>query len=128
MMRVAREHKLLPLLKALQYVNFQTANITLTQGYKISLRHLGFALNVYDGPLTVFLTTNFADMYSPITVILMNGAGEPLGERMVNLPDNTPTMPTLEAMHRALAKHPMLQDKWSYFFCSTTWCTGNCAA
>ena len=60
----------------------------------MSLRQLGFALNVYDGPLTVFLTTNFADMYSPITVILMNGAGEPLGERVVNLLDNAPNMPT----------------------------------
>ena len=63
MMRVASEHKLLPLLKALQYVTFQTANIPLTQGYKTSLRQLGFALNVYDGPLSVFLTTNFADMW-----------------------------------------------------------------
>ena len=62
MMRVAAEHKLLPLLKALQYVTFQTANIPLTQGYKTSLRQLGFALNMYDGPLAVFLTTNFADM------------------------------------------------------------------
>ena len=75
----------------------------------MSLRQLGFALNVYDGPLSIFLTTNFADMYSPITVVLMNGAGEPLGKREVNLLDNEPCMPTLQAMHRALAKHPMLQ-------------------
>ena len=54
MMRAAAEHKLLPLFKALQYLTFQTANIPLTQGYKSSLRQLGFALNVYDGPLTVF--------------------------------------------------------------------------
>ena len=85
MMRAAAEHKLLPLFKALQYVTFQTANIPLTQGYKMGLRQLGFALNVYDGPLSIFLTTNFADMYSPITVIFMNGAGEPLGKREVNL-------------------------------------------
>ena len=84
-MRAATEHKLLPLFKALQYVTFQTANIPLTQGYKMSLRQLGFALNLYDGPLTVFLTTNFADIYSPITVMLMNGAGEPLGKQEVNL-------------------------------------------
>ena len=109
MMRAAAEQKLLALFKALQYVTFQTANIPLTQGYKMSLRQLGFALNVYDGPLTIFLTTNFADMYSPITVVLMNGAGEPLGKREVNLLDNEPCMPTLQEMHRALAKHPMLQ-------------------
>ena len=75
----------------------------------MSLRHLGFVLNVYDGPLSIFLTTSFADMYSPIAVILMNGAGEPLGKREVNLLDNEPHMPTLQAMHRALAKHPVLQ-------------------
>jgi hypothetical protein len=39
----------------------------------------------------------------------MNGAGEPLGKREVNLLDNEPCMPTLQAMHRALAQHPMLQ-------------------
>ena len=75
----------------------------------MSLRELSFALNMYDGPLSIFLTTNFADIYSPITVILMNGAGEPLGKREVNLLENEPCMPTLQAMHRALAKHPMLQ-------------------
>ena len=62
MMHAAAQHKLLPVFKALQYMTFQTANIPLTQGYKVSLRQLGFGLNVYDGPLTVFLTTNFADM------------------------------------------------------------------
>ena len=67
MMRAAAEHKLLPLFKALQYITFQTANIPLTQGYKVGIRQLGFALNIYDGPLTIFLTTNFADIYSPIS-------------------------------------------------------------
>ena len=109
MMRAAAQHKLLPVFKALQYLTFQTANIPLTQGYKVSLRQLGFGLNVYDGPLTVFLTTNFADMYSPIAVTLMNGAGEPLGRRVVNLLESVPCMPTLQAMHRALAKHPYIQ-------------------
>ena len=109
--RAAAEHNVGPLLKALQYVTFQTANIPLTPGYKASLRHFGHTLNVYDGPLSIFLTTNFADTYSPITAILMDGAGEPMGKRVVNLLDNAPAMPTLQAMHRALAKHPMLQAR-----------------
>jgi len=109
MTHAAAEQKLTPLFKALQYVTFQTANIPLTQGYKTSLRQLGFALNVYDGPLTIFLTTNFADVYSPISATLINGAGEPLGSRTINLLDDVPVMPTLQAMHRELAKHPMLQ-------------------
>ena len=54
MMHAASQHKLLPVFKALQYLTFQTANIPLTQGYKTSLRQLGFGLNIYDGPLTVF--------------------------------------------------------------------------
>ena len=102
----AAEHKLQPLLKALQYVTFQTSNIPLTQGYKVSLRQLGYALNVYDGPLSIFLTTNFADTYSPITVTLMNGAGEPFGTRSVNLLADCPSMPALRDIHRALAKNP----------------------
>ena len=109
MMHAAAQHKLLPVFKALQYMTFQTANIPLTQGYKMSLRQLGFGLNVYDGPLTVFLTTNIADMYSPIAVTLMNGAGEPLGRREVNLLQSVPRMPTLQAMHRCLAKHPYIR-------------------
>merc|ERR1712023_288098 len=90
MMQAAAEHNLAPLFKALQYVTFQTANIPLTQGYKTSLRQLGFALNIYDGPLTIFLTTNFADVYSPITATLINGAGEPLGKRTINLLEDMP--------------------------------------
>ena len=102
MMQAAAKHKLLPLFKALQYVTFQTANIPRTQGYKMNLRQLGFALNVYDGPLSIFLTTNFADMYSPITVILVNGAGVPLGKREVNLLDNEPQMQKLQASRMKL--------------------------
>ena len=80
-------------------------------GYKVGLRQLGFALNIHDGPLSVFLAANFADIYSPITVTLMNGAGEPLGKREVNLLHSVPCMPTLQAMRWALAKHPMLQER-----------------
>ena len=107
----AAEHKLQPLLKALQYVTFQTANIPLTQGYKVSLRQLGYAFNVYDGPLSSFLTCNCAGSYSPITATLMNGAGEPLGQRSINLLNDCPRMPCLREIHRALAKHPALQAR-----------------
>ena len=51
----------------------------------------------------------FADEWS------WNGAGEPLGKREVHLLDNEPHMPTLQAMHRALAKHPMLQVELFFF-------------
>ena len=89
---------LLPLLKALQYVTFLIGNISPTKGYRMSPRQLGFVFNVYDGQLTVFLNTIFADMYSPITVIIMNGAGDPLGQREVILLENEPCMPTPSLM------------------------------
>ena len=41
---------------------------------------MGFALTMHDGPLTLFLTTNFADTYSPITVVLRDGVGRELGK------------------------------------------------
>ena len=70
--RIAGEHNMQPLAAAFRHLTFQTGNIPMTEGYKMSLRHLGAALNIHDGPLAVFLTTNFADTYSPITVTLMN--------------------------------------------------------
>ena len=127
----ARHHNILPLYNALRYVTFQTANIPLTQGYKTSIRQLGFALNLYDGPLTIFLTTNFADTYSAITATLINAAGKPLGTRKINLLKNVPDMPTLQAVHRELAKHPMLQADLFLFLdglvhtdllCINAWC------
>ena len=108
-MRLAKEQKILGIWSALRHMSFHTANIALTQGYKQSLRHLGHALNLHDGPLSLFLTTNFADTYSPITLTLINGAGEPLGRRSVNLLADVPVMGTLQDMHKNLAKHPMLQ-------------------
>ena len=111
MTQAAAEHKLQPLLKELQYVTFQTANIPLTLGYKVSLRQLGYALNVYDEPLSFFLTCNFADTYPPITVTLMHGAGKPLGKRSINLLADCPRMPCLREIHQALAKHPLLQAR-----------------
>jgi hypothetical protein len=111
MTRLAGKHKLLPLFKALQCLTFQIGNVPLTQGCKVSLRQLGFALNIYDGPLTVFLITNFADTYSPITVTLIDAAGEPLGAREVNLLQSVPGVPTLQAMRRALAKHLVIQAR-----------------
>ena len=41
----------------------------------------------------------------------MNGAGEPLGKRAINLLEDCPRMPTLQAIHRTLAKHPALQAR-----------------
>ena len=54
----AKENGIEPMAKALQHVAFQTASTPLTQGYKVGLRQPGYGLNVYDGPLGVFLTAS----------------------------------------------------------------------
>ena len=41
----------------------------------------------------------------------MNGAGESLGQRTINLLADCPRMPCLREIHRALAKHPALQTR-----------------
>ena len=61
--------------------------------------------------MSIFLTCNFADTYSPITVTLMHGAGEPLGKRSINLLADCPRMPCLREIHQAPAKHPLLQAR-----------------
>ena len=63
-----------------------------------NLRQLGFGLSMYDGPLIAFLTTNFAEVYSPLAVTLVNGAGAPLGKRDVSKLQSSPDMPTVQAM------------------------------
>ena len=84
---------------ALKQMMLATATVPLTEGYKMTLRHSGFAKNVHQGSLQLFLTTNLADTYSPIVVALRDGAGEPLGARRVDLSQDAPGMPTLQEMH-----------------------------
>ena len=64
---------------ALSHLMMHTTNVPLTEGYKMSLRHTGHAMNICDGPLSLFLTVNLADTYSPITLTLLDGAGTPFG-------------------------------------------------
>jgi len=64
---------------ALSHLLMNTANVPLTEGYKMSLRHTGHAMNLKEGPLSLFFTVNLADTYSPLSLTLLHGAGEPLG-------------------------------------------------
>ena len=85
--------------QALRQLMFSTANVALTDGYKMRLRHVGHAMNIVWGPLTRFSTHNFADTYSPLVSLLHDGEGS-LRE------DEEPEMPTLQAMHRKSAASP----------------------
>ena len=74
-------------------------------------RHEGSALNLRFGAFSSFYTTNFADTYSPLTVLLSKGATEPLGETSYNLLQDSPPLPTSQEMHKMVAARPTIQAK-----------------
>ena len=95
--------------KVLQHMLMHTTNVAMTQGNKMTIRHMGQAMNLRFGPFAAFFTTNFADTYNPLTVVLHQGAGEPLGPRSMDIRQDSPSMPTSQAMHKMVAAHPMTQ-------------------
>ena len=66
-------------------------------------------MNLRFGPFSSFFTTNFADTYNPLTVVLHQGAGDPLGTRLMDIRHDSPPMPTSQDMHKMVAAHPMTQ-------------------
>ena len=68
-------------------------------------------MNERFGPFSSFFTTNFADTYHVLTQVLAQGAGEPLGWRAINILQDSPPMPTSQAMHKIVATRPMVQAK-----------------
>ena len=104
---------------ALKHLLLQTAVVPLTEGNKMKMRHMSFSQTLRFGALKLFMTCNFADSYSPLVLKLYSasdrcggGDGDALdGEASVNLFEDAPRMPSLQAMHRLLAKHPTLQAR-----------------
>ena len=100
--------------KAVSKLFFSTAMVTLSDGYKMRLKHTGDAMNQAFGPLTAFSTHNYADTYSPEIVALHGGgAPQPVAQE--------PVMPTLQQMHRMTAESPrstakqfLLMEELSY--------------
>ena len=75
---VKQKHKVVH--TALKHLLMQTATVPLTEGNKMQMRHLSFALSQHFGPLKLFMTNNFADTYSPLTLALYDsGSGETIG-------------------------------------------------
>ena len=98
---------------ALRHLLFSTATVPLTDGYKMRCHHLGTAMKLLFGPLTVFHTHNYADNYSP-EILTMYGCDPPGGKQNI-------TMPTLQQMHkntaaspRSTAKFFLLMEELSY--------------
>ena len=97
--------------KPLQQALMHTANAPMTEGSKITLRHMGQTLNERFGPFAAFFTANFADTYHVLMQVLAHGAFEPLGWRPLNILQDSPPMPTSQEMHKLVAARPMVQAK-----------------
>ena len=104
---------------AIRQVLFAQVKVPFTDGYRRNVRHEGHNLNAVHGPLKIFMTANFADVYSPLmlSLVLQDGDGNPVGEAAempwpANLAKQCPEMCTLQQMHRLVAKHPRAQAKF----------------
>ena len=105
--------------KAVRQVLFSTVKVPFTDGYRRNLRHEGHNLNAVHGPLKIFMTANFADVYSPVllSMILADGDGNPVAEPATmpwpdSLTKQCPEMCTLQSMHRLVAQCPRTQAKF----------------
>ena len=105
---------------ALKHTLLQTSTVPLTEGNKMKMRQMSFSVTLLFGSLKAFVTTNFADTYSPLTVLLYdcgrttdaaNASDEVIGETTLNLFEDCPTMPTLQRMHQIVAQHPTIQAR-----------------
>ena len=103
---------------ALNHLEFSTAAVPMTNGYKMRLRHLGGAMTHWCGPLHAFCTANYADTYSPLVPALATG-----GAVQGQVGCEKPKMPTLQAMHQILATSPrtgmklfVLKEELTYRF------------
>lgn len=98
---------------ALRRLLSATANVPLTEGYKVKARHIGNAMNLMWGPLVLFVTCNFADTYHPIMLSLAHSMdGTVLSERPMRLSEEEPEMPSLRDMHMLGAASPCAQARF----------------
>ena len=102
---------------ALKQVLFSQVKVPFTDGYRRKLRHEGHNLNAVHGPLKLFVTGNFADVYSPVmlSMVLGDSDGNPVADpaevSSVDLATQCPDMCTLREMHRRVAASPRTQAK-----------------
>ncbi len=99
--------------QALQQLMVATANVPGTEGHKVALRHLGHSMTMIFGPAVLFITFNFADLYSPLCLWLDDGpsaAGAQAVRLRIRCDD--PRMPSLREMKQRLAKNPRALAKF----------------
>ena len=107
---------------ALKQVLFAQVKVPFTDGCRRKLRHEGHNLNAVHGPLELFVTANFADVYSPVLLSMLladsdaNPVAEPVEVFWANLAAQCPEMCTLQEMHRRVAASPRTQAKFWLLF------------
>ena len=119
---------------ALKQVLFAQVKVPFTDGYRRKLRHEGHNLNAVHGPLKLFVTANFADVYSPVmlSMVLGGSAGnlvaDPVEASWADLATQCPDMCTLQEMHRRVAACPRTHAKCGLWMASRTdpcWAIGH---
>ena len=100
-----------PLLKeALSELMVFTTEVVGSDGARARLRHEQNGYGLAFGPSCGFLTPNFADVRSPL-VVLLHGGG--LQERYeINLLDECPRMPSAREMLQLVAEDPVAQARY----------------
>ena len=105
--------------KALRQVLFAQVKVPFTDGNRRKTRHESHNLNAVHGPLKLFVTANFADVYSPVllSMLLANSDGNSVAEPIeipwpAGLAKQCPEMCTLQEMHRLVAQSTRMQAKF----------------
>ncbi len=62
----AKQQKMSGVQKVLQHLLMHTTTVAMTEGNKMTIRHMGQAMSLRFGPFYYFFTTNFADTLQPL--------------------------------------------------------------
>ena len=99
---------------ALRTLLLSTSDVPGTEGRKSALRFDGRGNNLKFGAASFFVTPNFADVYHPLVLQLLEGPGKwshldirgAAAVRAGGITSAAPTMPPLERMHQIVAPPP----------------------
>ena len=105
---------------ALRTLLLSTSEVPGTEGRKSALRFDGRGNNLKFGAAGFFVTPNFADVYHPLVLQLLEGPGKwshldirgAAAVRAGGITSAAPTMPPLERMHQIVALDPRAQAKF----------------
>ncbi len=88
--------------KALEMLEFSTANVKGTEGARVFQRHANTAFRRRFGAQSLFATVNWADSRTPMLVLLFDGV-----DGKMKLTEPMPAMPSLNEMKQILGADPI---------------------